>query len=234
MGTPTRYPSGVSTQNVDRLLGNYPNPDPTKVYTNFEDFVHYTAGNWTVATGANAGAAAAAAGQGGLVTLTTAAVGTADYENLTTTPLDINFVAGQEVWFSTKMKLSVVTAPIALAGLVGSAPGATLTPTSGMYFVKPAGAATVDFVLRLASTSTTLSAVATLVADTFVNLGFYYNGKDEVSVFVNGTKVAGQTVLTNLPVGTNLGQALGVVNGAAVATVLTADWLMTSQARTAL
>lgn len=233
MGVPTRFPAGLSTQPVNYNLGNYPNPDPTKVYTHFNDFPQYTAANWTVETGANAGTAAAAAGQGGVVTLTTAAVGAADYENIRWVNQDFNFSSAQEVWFSTRLKVSEVTASIVLAGLVAAAPGATETPTGGIYFKKSAGAATVDLVLTKASSSTTLSAVTTLTANTYVTLGFYYNGKDTVTVFVNGAPVGSQTTLTNLPTATALSHGVGVVSGEAVAKTLTVDWLLSSQARDA-
>ena len=232
MAKPTRYPSGVSTQYSRQTLGNLPFPDPTKVYMHFDDFSVYRAADWTVATGVNAGAVASVAGQGGLIALTTAAVTAADFETIVATPLDFNFVAGQEVWYSTYLKLSEITASIALAGYVGSAPGATLTPTSGIYFRKAAATATVDLVVRLASTSTTLSAVTTLVANTYVKLGFYYNGKDQITAYINDVEAGSQVILTNLPVATPLSHSFGVVSGETVVKTLTADWVLSSQART--
>lgn len=231
MTSPTRYPAGVSTQQSGFVLGNYPNPDPSKVYTHFDDFPQYRAADWTVTTGANVGVVASAQGQGGLITLTTTAVTAADFVNIVSAPLDFNFIAGQEVWYSARLKLSEVTLAIALAGLVGSAPGATESPTSGIYFRKLAGSANVDLVITLASVSVTLPAVTTLLTNTNVKLGYYYNGKDAVTVYVNDVAVATQSNLTTLPVATALTPALGIVSGETVAKVMTVDWVLASQVR---
>jgi hypothetical protein len=232
MSNPTRFQNGLSNHAIGKPLANMPYPDATRTYINSNDFQFYRAGDWTVITGTNAGAAAPLAGQGGLATLTTAAVSAADYESLTDSTLDINFSSLQQVWFSSRVKLSVIPAPVFLTGLTDGAT-ATLAPVNGMYFKKNATNSTVDFVMTKASVSTTLASVATLVAGTFIRLAFYYNGKDAVDVFVNDVKVTSQSTLTNLPI-VSIGQTVGVVNGAAVATVATVDWLVSAQDRDAI
>ena len=231
MATPTRYPSGISTQAVGRNLANYPMPDPTKAFTHFDDFIRYAAAEWTVGTGVNAGTAAATAAKGGAILLTTAAVSTADYESLAANPATFNFASTDQVWFYTRLQASEVTASIILAGLTAGALGATLAPTDGIYFKKNAAAATIDLVLTKASTSTTLASVATLTAATNIKLGFYYNGKDAVDVFVNEVKVASQSTLTNLPTATALTTGFGIVNGAAAAKTLQVDFTLGAQDR---
>lgn len=230
MATPTRYPTGVSTQAVGRILGNYPNPDPTKEYTHFTDFSTYTAADWTV-TAVGTSTTASVAGQGGRITLTTGAV-LNDAETILATPLDFNFTAAQQVWFYTKLQAADVTLPAIVAGLFASLAG-TLVITDGIYFRKNAAAVGVwDLVLTLASTSTTLASITVGTAATDVELGFYYNGKDAVDVFVNEVKVASQTILTNLPVATALGYGVGIANGTAAAKTLTVDFMLAAQDRT--
>ena len=102
-----------------------------------------------------------------------------------------------------------------------------------MYFNKVAGASTIDFIVRKSSTSTTQSAVATLVDGTFIRLGYYYNGKDSVDVFVNDNKVYSQTVLTNLPTSTAMAIALGLKAAATAPTTsdLIVDFVMAASDR---
>jgi len=232
MSNPTRFKNGVNNSQPGYNLANLPHTTTLQAFQHFDDFVQYVAADWTVTTGANAGTTALTAGQGGRIILTTAAVSTADYEAIQKTPATFNFSSTQQVWFEVKMQASVVAASILLAGITAGSLGATLAPTDGIYFKKNAAAATVDLVLTKASTSTTLASVATLVAATDVRLGFYYNGKDAVEVYVNDSLVARQSTLTNLPTATALSASLGVVNGAAVATTLTSDFVLAAQDRT--
>ena len=242
MAVPTRYLSGVSTQSVTQSLGNFPLPNPSAVYLRFDDFNQYRAADWTVTTGANAGTAASVNGPGGLIALTTAAVSTADYEHLNAAPLDITFNYGQQVWHTTQLKISEIVTSSFFTGIIAGAPGPTIAPTDGIYLRKLSGVSTIDLVLVKASISTVVTLPAiykdsngvlqpVLTANTNVKLGFYFNGKDTVSAFVNDYMTGSQTILTNLPVGILLSQAMGLVNGSAVAKTLTVDWALSSQDR---
>lgn len=236
MATPQRYPSGVSTQAVGKTLGMLPIPDPTKAYTRFDDFPTYTAADWTVAV-TSTGANAAAAGQGGLITQTTA-IGATDYTTIASNPADFNFVATQQVWFETRLKIDDVTVPTMLAGLVaGTIAAFTATPpTSGIWFYKAPAATAITLITRVASGTAISLAVPVdtglLVAGTNIRLGFYYNGKDSIDVFVNGNKVASQTTLTQLPVATALSPAVGVGSGAGGVAIQTVDYILAAQDRT--
>lgn len=238
MVSPVRYPSGVSTQAVGKSLGMFPMPDPTKTYTHFEDFPTYTAADWTVAV-TSTGANAAAAGQGGVITQTTA-IGATDYTTIASNPTAFNFVATQQVWFETRLTIDNVTIPTMLAGLVaGTIAAFTATPpTSGIWFYKAPAATAVTLITRVGSgTAISLSVpidAALLVAGTNIRLGFYYNGKDAIDVFVNGNKVASQTTLTQLPVATALTPAVGVGSGAGGVAVQTVDYILAAQDRTAI
>jgi hypothetical protein len=229
MAVPIRYPAGVSTQAPNRNLANYPNPDPTKVYTVFDDFGAYVAARYTV-TAVGTGTVANAAGVGGRALFTTTA-GATDAETILDNPLDLNFTTAQQVWGYYKLQAADVTVPAMVVGTFASLAG-TLVITDGMYFRKNAAAVGVwDFVLTKASTSTTLASVAVGTAATDIELGFYYNGKDAVDVFVNEIKVASQTVLTNLPAAVALGSGAGILNGSAVAKTMNVDFLLTAQDR---
>ena len=45
---PTRFPSGVSTQKKGYAFAEFPAPDPFRNVQYFDDFIKYTAADWTV------------------------------------------------------------------------------------------------------------------------------------------------------------------------------------------
>jgi hypothetical protein len=232
MATPTRFPAGVSTQKVNQTLGMFGQPDPTDPIVDFHDFQQYVAADWTVTNTTTHATVGLTAGAGGLISLAGGASSvTNDIAAIISNPLDFNFTSGQQVWFYTGFKVTTVANDQIQLGI--TAANSALTPSDGIYFNKAAGASTIDFVVRKSSTSTTQSAVATLVNATFVRLGFYYNGKDAVDVFVNDNKVYSQTVLTNLPTSTALALALGLKAAATAPTTsdLIVDFLMAAQDR---
>ena len=232
MAIPTRFPAGVSTQKVNQTLGMFGQPDPTDPIVNFYEFNQYVAGDWTVTNTTSHATVALTAGAGGLLSLAGGASSvTSDIAAIISNPLNFNFASTQQVWFYTGFKVTTAANDQIQLGLMAA--NSALTPTAGMYFNKAAGAATIDFVVRKSSTSTTQSAIATLVANTFVRLGFYYNGKDSVDVFVNDAKVYSQTVLTNLPTSTALGIGLGFKSAATAPTTsdLIVDFALAAQDR---
>ena len=232
MATPTRYPNGLSTQKVNQTLGMYGQPDPTDPITDFNDFQQYVAADWTVTNTTTHATIGLTAGAGGLISLAGGSSSvTNDIAAIISNPLDFNFTSSQQVWFYAGFKVTTAANDQIQLGI--TAANSALTPSDGIYFNKAAGASTIDFVVRKSSTSTTQSAVATLVNATFVRLGFYYNGKDAVDVFVNDNKVYSQTVLTNLPTSTAMAVALGLKAAATAPTTsdLIVDFVMAAQDR---
>jgi hypothetical protein len=179
MSNPTRLYSGLSTAYSNEPLYSFPFPDPfhtgststlgSSTYTN--DFNTLIGTDYTV-TGTSS-AFAVAAGIGGWATLTPGGTTTASaaYKNGTF----FQFVAGNRAWFSTRIKTSAVAGNISYyAGLrAGSA------TTDGLWFAKAAASTSINLVSTVGSTATTLvTGVATAVADTFVELAWYYDGTD--------------------------------------------------------
>ena len=179
MSNPTRLYSGLSTAYSNEPLYSFPFPDPfhtgststlgSSTYTN--DFNTLIGTDYTV-TGSSS-AFAVAAGIGGWATLTPGGTTTASaaYKNGTF----FQFVAGNRAWFSTRIKASAVAGAISYyAGLrAGSA------TTDGLWFAKAASSTSINLVSTVGSTATTLvTGVATAVADTFVELAWYYDGTD--------------------------------------------------------
>ena len=179
MSNPTRLYSGLSTAYSNEPLYSFPFPDPfhtgststlgSSTYTN--DFNTLIGTDYTV-TGSSS-AFAVAAGIGGWATLTPGGTTTASaaYKNGTF----FQFVAGNRAWFSTRIKASAVAGSVSFyAGLrAGSA------TTDGLWFAKAASSTSINLVSTVNSTATTLvTGVATAVADTFVELAWYYDGTD--------------------------------------------------------
>lgn len=232
MASPTRFPAGVSTQSVTQTLANFPMPDPGKVYVDYHDFDQYVAADWTVTNTTSHQTIGLVTGAGGVFSSVGGGASvTGDIGAIQSSPLDINFASTQPVWFYTGIKATSAINNQILTGITSS--NAALAPTDGIYFNKAAGSTAIDFVVRKASTSTTQTAVATLVNNTYIRLGFYYNGKDSVDVFVNDVKVYSQTVLTNLPTATALGKTVGVKAAATSPTTadVIVDFSLAAQAR---
>jgi len=189
MSNPTRLYSGLSTAYSNEPLYSFPFLDPfhtgstsslgSSTYTN--DFNTLIGTDYTV-TGSSS-AFAVAAGIGGWATLTPGGTTTASaaYKNGTF----FQFVAGNRAWFSTRIKASAVAGSVSFyAGLrAGSA------TTDGLWFAKAASSTSINLVSTVNSTATTLvTGVATAVADTFVELAWYYDGTD--IIVYSGTSAA--------------------------------------------
>lgn len=232
MASPTRFPAGVSTQAVGQPLGQYPLPDPTEVYTHFDDFNAYRAAEWTVTNTTSHATIGILQGRGGLLSLAGSGTSvTADIAAVIATPFDFNFLSTQPVWFFTSIQATTAINDQIQVGITGA--NSTLAPTDGIYFNKAAGSTSIDFVVAKSSALTTQAAVATLANATSIQLAFYYNAKDAVDVFVNGTKVYSQTVLTNLPSSVALATAFGLKAAATSPTTsnLVIDYALAAQGR---
>ena len=232
MAAPSRFPNGISTHKVTQTLQAYPMPDPTEVAQDFEEFNQYVAGDWTVTNTTSHDTIGLVAGACGVLGIAGGASTVAnDVGVIQANPLNINFTTSQQLWFYAGLKSLSASNEQIITGITSS--NATMAPTDGIYFDKPAGAAVGNLVVRKSSTSTTLASVATLAADTYTRLGFHYNGKDAVDVYINDVKVASTGVLTNLPAAVALGLTVGAKASATSPTtgLLSVDFLMSAQER---
>lgn len=230
MPAPVRFPAGVNNGlrggDPRGIYRNLPTVVPHRLAQYHNDYFSYAAGDWTITQ--TGGTAALADGDGGQIALVASTAGT-DSIFMQHPKLSWYAAAGKQMWFSTRLKMDAVTTGNMIVGLVAQ-DTTPLTNTDGIYFIKSAaGTGAIDFVVRASSASTTASTVTTLVANTFVRLGFYYNGKDAVEYFVDGLKV-GESVITNLPaVGLTLTQ--GVAATSVAARTLTIDYNYVSAER---
>ena len=229
MPEPTRLPSGynnIPEGNRQHPLRMLPAPDPTRLVEYFNDFLSYDTDDWTLTQ--SGGTVALADGDGGLATLTASTGGT-DYCYLQVPKLQFYPEVGKQLWFEARLKLDAVSTGKAVVGLVAQ-DATPIANTDGIYFAKDtAGTGAIDFVVKKTSTATTAAAIKTAVADTFVRLGFYYDGKSTISYYVDGVK-AGDVAATNLP-SAGLTVTIALLATSAAERVLTVDYVYAAKER---
>jgi hypothetical protein len=223
----TRFPNGVTNVGEDSLFAAMGQLAPTKFHTYMEDFDYYAAADWTV-TETQAGATQALTnGDGGLLLLTNSAADD-DLNALQKVGASFAFAAGKKLWFEARFKVSDATQSDFVMGLQGT-DTTPLDTTDGVFFLKADGSTSVSLVVEASSTATTTSSVATVANDTFVRLGFWYDGDAAVYYFVNGA-LGGKSVTTNLPTA-DLRVSFGIQNGEAVAKTMTIDYVFVAKER---
>lgn len=204
-------------------VGN--SPDYVKYFNDFVNTADYAATDWTITTTeAGAGDATEAIGantlNGTLVITNDAA--SADLDSLQLNEETFAFTAGKRLWYECKFKVSDVALCTAYVGL-GVTDTTPLTTSDRIGFQITSGAATILFKNCGSSvTETSTSTGVAAVADTYVTVGFYYDGGTKVNYYVN--RAYKGTIGSNLPA-VNICPTLYVKNGEAVAKVLTVDYI---------
>ena len=229
--TPSRYTSGVSTVLKTSTLGMFGAPDPTKFHIFFDDFDNYVAADWTVTLIGAGGTAALADADGGVLTITTDAL---DNDQVTLQKVGESFKleAGKRAWFKTRFKVADATQSDLAIGLqiTDTTP---LACTDGVWFRKDDGDALIDFIVQKDDTTgkNTSLGVATLVDDTYIVLGWYYDGVSSVEVFVNDAKVATVAATSTYLPDTELTLSMSYANGEAGAIAMSVDYLFAAKER---
>jgi hypothetical protein len=191
MGTPTRFFNGLSTAKKGTILGDFPFPDPfhtassagkdVAVYEN--DFTDLGNTASRTITGVST-TFALADGLGGVGVLTPGGATTAS--SIYRTAAAFQFASGNKFWFVQRLKYSAVGTGI--TGYFGLIKTGAATTDSLLFVLAATGV--LSFVSTVDNTATTLvAAVTTIVADTFVDVGFYYDGA-ELGVYVEDQLVA--------------------------------------------
>lgn len=232
--TSTNFIDGVTNVTESSTLGTYVSSDPSKCHTWFDDFDNYTAGDWVVSQTGAGGTIAVGNLDGGILVITNDA---ADNDNQFlqwsgTTASAVTetwkFESGKEFWFKARFKVSDATNSDLVLGLqiTDTTP---LAVSDGVYFIKADDSTTLEFKTTLNSSSTT-STVGTLVNDTYVVVGFHYDGGSVIDVFLNDVRVASQGT-TTLVTDEELAISFGIQNGAGAAKVMSVDYILASKER---
>ena len=229
----TNFTKGVNNITAQNILGQMIQLDPTQMHTYFNDFDTYTAGDFTV-TETQAGATQALANVDGGVLLLTNSAADNDLNALQKVGESFKFEAGKKLFFKTRFAVSDATQSDFVIGLqiTDTTP---LAVTDGVYFRKHDGDANLDFVVIKDSTASTATAIATVANNTYLTVGFYYNGVDEVvyaaSINNNNPTVLGKLPIDNLPDDEELTISFGIQNGEAVAKTMSIDYIFVSKER---
>jgi hypothetical protein len=224
----TRFPNGVTNVGEDSPFADLAMPAPTKFHTYYEDFDYYVAANWTV-TETQAGATQALTdGDGGLLLITNTAADN-DLVALQKVGESYRFASGKELFFEARLKVSDATESDVVIGLQIT-DATPLDVSDGVFFIKADGSTSVSLLVEKNGTATTTSSVATLANDTFISLGFYYDGASSIQYFVNGV-VKGTSVTTNLPDDEDMTVSIALQNGEAVAKTMTVDYVFVAKER---
>lgn len=226
----TRLPSGITNVALAALFADLREPDPTLYHAYFNDFDTYTAGDWTVTETDSGATQALTGGDGGLLLVTNTA-GNNDLVALQKDPAAWTFEVGKKMFFRARFKVSDATLSDLVMGLqvVDTTP---LDVTDGVYFLKAEGSAAVSIVCRKNATtgSTSASSIATLANDTFIELGWYYDGVSKISYDVNRVVQGALTVTDYLP-DTITTVSFAIQNGEAVAKLLVLDYVFCAKER---
>lgn len=225
----TRFSNGLSTRRATDPMGSYSAPDPTDEHRFMDDFNVYSSASWTNTT-VGTGTAAIVAGDGGILALATTAT-SSDSVAIQKTGEGFSFEVGKPAWFKARLKVSALTS-VVVAGLQVT----DTTPedvTDGIYFLSTVttGAITA-YVRKNASTGSASAACGALVADTYTDLSWYWDGKDTVSFWQDGVLKATITgVAANYLPDTTTTPSLSVRTTTAAAKTLSVDYIFTSKSR---
>jgi hypothetical protein len=227
----TRFEYGVTNVGQDTLFADMVQPDPTLFHQYFNDFDTYVAGDWVVTETDSGATQALTAGDGGLLLVTNTAADD-DLVALQKTPAAWSFTAGKKTFFRARFKVSDATQSDLVIGLqvVDTTP---LDVTDGVYFLKADGSAAVSVICRKNATtgSTSASAITTLANDTFVELGWYYDGDSKVYYEVNGSVLGSLDASSAFLPDANVTVSFALQNGEAVAKTMTVDYIYVAKER---
>ena len=227
----TRFEYGVTNVGQDTLFADMVQPDPTLFHQYFNDFDTYVAGDWVVTETDSGATQALTAGDGGLLLITNTAADD-DLVALQKTPAAWSFTAGKKTFFRARFKVSDATQSDLVIGLqvVDTTP---LDVTDGVYFLKADGSTAVSVICRKNATtgSTSASAITTLANDTFVELGWYYDGDSKVYYEVNGSVLGSLDASSAFLPDANVTVSFALQNGEAVAKTMTVDYIYVAKER---
>lgn len=235
--TPARFPGGHTNVAKSSNLGMYGASDPSKYHTFWDDFDRYVAADWTVTVVGTTPTAALTAVDGGCLLLT---VSSADNDSIQLQKATAGFLlaAGSRAFFKARFKVSDATQSDLVIGLnvvdttlMGAVAGAG--NTDGIFFSKDDGVATLDVQCQKDATTgqTRAAAIATLADDTFVTVGWYYDGVSELKYFVNDVQIGTLTATSAFLPDTILTPSFGIMNGEAVAKTMTVDFVLMAKER---
>lgn len=192
----------------------------------------YAAADWTITTteagAGNASEALATDEKGGALLITNDDADN-DSDELQQKQETWSLTSGKRCWYATRMKVSDATQSDFFVGLAITDTTIIDGTTDLVGFRKDDGDANIDVVTEKDSTETETDSGQDAADDTYVKLGFYYDGVSKVEFYIDDAKVATHT--TNLPDNENLCITIALQNGEAAAKTMTVDYIYVCQER---
>lgn len=225
----SRFPNGLSTARSRSPLGNYTHPDETDQHLWMNDFDAYVAGDWTI-TVVGTSTPALVAGDGGLLGITTSAT-SADSTFMQQTIATFTFETAKPAWFAARLKVSTLATTMVVGlQVIDTTP---LSVTDGIYFLSTTATGAVTGICRKnATTGSTSVTGATLVADTYTELAWYWDGKDTVTFYQDKIAFGSATgVAASYLPDTTCTVSFGIQTDSANARTMTVDYLMAAKSR---
>ncbi len=207
-------------------------PDLIVYFNDFIKQTDYDTNDWTITTteaGAGDATEAIAADEIGGALLITNDAADDDNDQLQLVQDNWKLAAGKRLWFEARLKISDATQADLFVGLATTDTTLIAGTTDSVSFRKADGSTALSFVTEDNTTETTTSSVATVAADTYMKLGFYWDGVNTVRAFVNRSLVATHT--SNIEQTNKMAISLALQNGEAVAKTMTVDYIYAAQER---
>ena len=203
--------------------------DPTGYHAYYTEFDRYAAADWTVTLVGTTPTNALTSIDGGALLMTMAA--TDDSSSSLQLPTNgFLFDPTKRLFFKSRFKISDATQSDFVLGLqiLDTTP---LAVSNGIWFQKDDGDAFLDLHVAKASVQTDATAIATVVADTFMTISFYYDpGDSSIKYYVNDVLI-GEAAITNAPDAQALTVSISMQNGEAVAKTMTLDYVFAAKER---
>lgn len=250
-GVPTLNPAGFTNAAPGSFGARVPTMWPPQYYSWFSDFDRFDArvvgtglGEWlktVVEAGAGDSTAVVSDAFGGVLLITTA--GNEDDgvmvqwqgNNATSDVAEtFKFTAGKELFFAGRFQMSDVTQSDFIMGLA-VADTTPLDAADGVFFIKPDASAVLSLTSVATGPLTATDTLATLVAATWYEFGFHYNGVDAINAYQGGNSdgtwnFVGSVGISALPA-TELAITFGFQNGEAAAKTCSIDWISVTAER---
>jgi len=210
----------------------------TRYYNDFLVAQDYAAADWTITTteaGAGSATEALAADEDNGALLITNDDADNDNDQLQATEETWAIASGRKAGFACKFKVSDADAVDVVLGLCITDTTLIAGMSDGLYFAMTDASTDLTLVAEKDSTATTLAGVATMADDTYVEVGFHYDGNSTITAFsrASDSDVWGKkgTITANLPDNENLCISIAIQNGAAAAKTMTIDYIDVRQER---
>lgn len=244
MSAPTRYPSGVTNAGPNDPLGNIGFLDPTKWQVYFNDFHTYQADDWletVVDGGADSGDTRTIEPTAGGVLKILNNDAAADSTNLrlggANTVEQFLLPTGKKAVLGAKFSSSDVDKNYLAVALVE---GTDVDlqgglPNDHVAIEVDTADANIDISVSKDGSATTATAVGTVAdyaagTNNLTEVILYYNGKDEIQVWVDGVKQS-TLATTNWPDDEELALELEIHNSDAAADFMAVDWVLVASER---